>query len=52
MNNPLLNVESEKLLLSPHVAGVTNESAGRVINMSAANIARVIKGEKPELLVN
>jgi len=52
MHNPLLAVESEKLLLSPHVAGVTNESAGRVINMSSANIARVLKGEKPESLVN
>jgi len=52
MNNPLLAVESEKLLLSPHVAGVTDEAAGRIINMATANIARVLKGEKPESLVN
>lgn len=52
MNNPLLAVESEKLLLSPHVAGVTNKWAGRVINMASANIARILKGEKPESLVN
>jgi phosphoglycerate dehydrogenase-like enzyme len=52
MNNPLLAVESERLLLSPHVAGVTDEAAGRIINMAAANIARVLKGEKPESLVN
>jgi phosphoglycerate dehydrogenase-like enzyme len=52
MDNPLLSVESEKLLFSPHVAGVTNEAAGRIINMAAANIARVLKGEKPESLVN
>ena len=52
MNNPLLGVESERLLLSPHVAGVTDEAAGRIINMAAANIARVLKGEKPESLVN
>jgi phosphoglycerate dehydrogenase-like enzyme len=52
MNNPLLVVESERLLFSPHVAGVTDEAAGRIINMAAANIARVLKGEKPESLVN
>lgn len=52
VNNPLLSVESEKLLLSPHVAGVTDEAAARIINMATANIARVLKGEKPESLVN
>jgi glyoxylate reductase len=52
MDNPLLGVESERLLLSPHIAGVTEEAAGRIINMAAANIARVLKGEKPESLVN
>lgn len=52
LNNPLLHVESERLLFSPHVAGVTDEAAGRIINMAAANIARMLKGEKPESLVN
>ncbi len=52
MDNPLMGVESERLLFSPHVAGVTDEAAGRIINMAAANIARVLKGEKPESLVN
>jgi glyoxylate reductase len=52
MNNPLLAVESERLLFSPHVAGVTDEAAGRIINMATANIARMLKGEKPESLVN
>jgi phosphoglycerate dehydrogenase-like enzyme len=51
-DNPLLGVESDRLLLSPHVAGVTNEAAGRIINMAAANIARVLKGEEPESVVN
>jgi len=51
-DNPLLGVESEQLLLSPHVAGVTNEAAGRIITMATANIARALKGEKPESLVN
>ena len=52
MDNLLLGVDSEKLLFSPHVAGVTNEAAARIINMATANIARVLKGEKPESLVN
>lgn len=52
MENPLLGVDSDKLLLSPHVAGATGEAAGRIINMAAANIARVLKGDAPESLVN
>jgi phosphoglycerate dehydrogenase-like enzyme len=52
IDNRLLGVESERLLFSPHVAGVTDEAAGRIINMATANIARVLKGEKPESLVN
>ena len=52
MDNPLLGVESERLLFSHHVAGVTDEAAGRIINMATANIARVLKGDKPESLVN
>ena len=52
VNNPLLEIENDKLLFSPHVAGVTDEGAGRIINMAAANIARMLKGEKLESLVN
>ena len=52
LDNPLLGVKSEKLLFSPHTAGVTDEAAGRIINMATVNIARVLKGEKPESLVN
>jgi phosphoglycerate dehydrogenase-like enzyme len=50
--NPLLKVESDRLLLSPHVAGVSNEATGMIITMAAANIARVLKGELPESMVN
>ncbi len=50
--NPLLQVESDRLLFSPHVAGVSIEAAGRIINAAVANIARVLKGEPPESLVN
>ncbi|MGC9323315.1 MAG: 2-hydroxyacid dehydrogenase [Desulfomonilia bacterium] len=50
--NPLLDVESDKFLLSPHTAGVSDEAAGRIINMATANIAKVLKGEEPDSLVN
>lgn len=50
-DNPLLNVNAERLFFSPHTAGVTDEAAGRIINMAAANIARFLKGEEPESLV-
>lgn len=50
-NNPLLTLAGNKVLLSPHVAGVSNEAAGRIINMATGNIARVLKGESPLYLV-
>jgi phosphoglycerate dehydrogenase-like enzyme len=45
-------LESERPLFSPHVSGVTDEAAGRIINMAAANIVRMLKREKPESLIN
>ena len=50
--NPLLAVQSDKLILTPHVAGVSNEAAAAIMNMAAANVARVLKGEEPESVVN
>lgn len=50
--NPLLGVASDRLLLSPHTAGVTDEAALRIINMAARNIARELKGEHPESLID
>jgi phosphoglycerate dehydrogenase-like enzyme len=50
--NPLLNISGQKILLSPHVAGVSTEAAGRIINMAAGNIARVLKGLAPLHVIN
>ena len=50
--NPLLKAAGNNLLLSPHVAGVSTEAAGRIITMAAANIARVLKGLEPLYVVN
>lgn len=51
-DDPLLTVPGDRILLSPHVAGVSNEAAGRIINMATGNIARVLKGEEPLYIVN
>ncbi len=50
--NPLLGAAGNNLLLSPHVAGVSTEAAGRIITMAAGNIARVLKGLEPLYVVN
>lgn len=51
-DNPLLGIPGNKVLLSPHVAGVSNEAAGRIINMAANNVAKVLKGEEPLYIIN
>jgi len=51
-DNPLLGIQSDRLLLSPHSAGVTDEAALRIINMAARNIARELRGEETESLIS
>ena len=51
-DNPLLKVDSDNLILSPHVAGVSEESKTRIMNMSIDNLAKFIKGETPDSLIN
>ncbi len=48
--NPLL--AAPNVMLSPHIAGTTDESRGRMIEMTLANIRRVLTGEKPRNVVN
>ncbi|MDM7912707.1 MAG: 2-hydroxyacid dehydrogenase [Methanotrichaceae archaeon] len=50
--SPLMGEHGDKILLSPHVAGVSNEAAARIINMAAENIARVLKGQDPLHVIN
>jgi phosphoglycerate dehydrogenase-like enzyme len=50
--DPLLSAGEDRMLLSPHVAGASVESAGRVMLMSAENIARVLAGQEPLYVVN
>ena len=49
-DNPLLNVAGEaahRLLLTPHIAGVTRQSAAFLFRASWDNVARVLKGDAP-----
>jgi phosphoglycerate dehydrogenase-like enzyme len=46
-NYPLLKVNSVRLLLTPHVAGVSIESQMRIINLTIENIIAVISGREP-----
>ncbi|MBC7246265.1 MAG: hydroxyacid dehydrogenase [Actinobacteria bacterium] len=48
--NPLLR--SDKVILSPHVAGGTNESRVRMLQVTLDNVTRVLSGEKPRFVVN
>ncbi len=49
--NPFLQTTHGNLILSPHIAGVSNESQLRIIDMTMENIARALRGEKPENLL-
>ena len=50
--NPLLATAADKVILSPHVAGVSQEAQGRIITMTISNIIKVMQGQIPESLVN
>ncbi len=48
--DPLL--ASDKVILSPHVSGGTNESRVRILQVTVENVTRVLAGEKPINVVN
>lgn len=50
--SPYVGMDSENLILSPHVAGATNESKMRIISAAVKNIVKVLNGEKPDFVVN
>ncbi len=52
---PILNMSPkamDKLTMTPHVAGATDEAFTRMLLMSIDNITRVMKGEEPINVVN
>jgi phosphoglycerate dehydrogenase-like enzyme len=50
--NPLLGLKDKNLILTPHIAGATNESKMRIISAAINNIVKVLNGEKPDFIVN
>lgn len=50
MDNPLLNLEN--VVVSSHVAGVTKEANRQMGMQVAGEMLRVLRGEKPDVLVN
>jgi len=50
--DPLLKVDENKLLLSPHIAGVSSESAQRIMIMTMENVGRALRGEPPLYVIN
>jgi len=49
-SNPLL--KAPNVILTPHIAGATNESRLRIITMAIKNVLAVLRGEKPINVVN
>jgi D-3-phosphoglycerate dehydrogenase len=50
MDNPLFNLPN--VVVSSHVAGVTQEARRQTSTQVAAEMLRVLRGEKPDVLVN
>ncbi len=53
-DNPLVVAarEGASIVLTPHIAGATNEARQRIIQVTVENIVRVMLGQKPENVVN
>lgn len=49
-DNPLLGVDNA--VLTPHIAGATAEVRQRVVEIAVGNLARVLKGEPPQHVLN
>jgi phosphoglycerate dehydrogenase-like enzyme len=49
-NHPLL--ECDNALLTPHIAGATNEVRERVVRMAVANIVQFLQGRAPQYVLN
>jgi phosphoglycerate dehydrogenase-like enzyme len=53
--HPLLNLSpaaGERLLITPHIAGITRNSFARMLRAGFENILRVVNGKPPENVVN
>lgn len=54
-DHPLLNLPAEvqdRILLTPHLGGVTTQALNRMLDYALANCFRILKGERPLAVVN
>lgn len=53
-DHPLIQVAREgfNVIVTPHIAGATNEARMRIINITLENVAKALVGLKPENIVN
>ncbi|MDP2268995.1 MAG: NAD(P)-dependent oxidoreductase, partial [Deltaproteobacteria bacterium] len=54
-DHPFLHLDPElqkKLVLTPHLGGVTKQSQSRMLQMAINNILMVMRGEPPKYIVN
>jgi len=50
--NPLLAVKDARMVLTPHIAGVTQESKMRIITAAIRNMVAVLNGGTPDFIIN
>jgi len=50
-DNPLLAVDADHLILTPHIAGSTRESQFKIVSMAFNNIRKVLTGKEPDYVV-
>lgn len=51
-DSPLLGLEEANLVLTPHVAGVTQEAKMRIITAAVRNMVSVLNGGRPDFVIN
>lgn len=50
--SPLLGAIDARLMLTPHIAGVTQESKMRIITAAIRNVVAVLNGGEPDFIIN
>lgn len=51
-DNPFLKLDGVNLVLTPHIAGVTQEAKMRIITAAVRNMVSVLNGGRPDFVVN
>ncbi|MBV8372986.1 MAG: D-glycerate dehydrogenase, partial [Candidatus Eremiobacteraeota bacterium] len=51
-NHPLFRIESQRLILTPHIAGLNAESKTAMLRIAVDNVLAVLGGKLPPSVVN